>query len=72
MKEEGLKSYISKILQLDYRINPNIIVHSRSKFMYVKTLLFRGGFYLRQLLVTVILLLFCRWFAECQTTSSNL
>jgi len=22
MKEEGLKSYISKILQIDYRINP--------------------------------------------------
>jgi len=22
MKEEGLKSYISEILQLDYRINP--------------------------------------------------
>ena len=36
-EKESLKSYISKILQLDYRINPIYLRNIRPKFMYVKT-----------------------------------
>ena len=37
MKVKGLKSYISNILQIDYRLNSMIIAYGRPNFMYVKT-----------------------------------
>ena len=37
MKEEGLKNYISNILQKDYRFQFDIIAHIRPNLIYFKT-----------------------------------
>ena len=47
MKEDGLKSYFSKIIQLDYRINP-IYLRMADEISFISTIFcLEGSFILR-------------------------